>query len=129
MRGEEQGKVAHRILSGQTPARSLRMRVLGMTLHALLRGGRAPGVELFCYPLHPKVSSPQVGPSYVLVHVDVPKVGADLLGPFSRVSTMVVHGVVRVMRVTRVTRVLLLLLVLAERRGWLLLCQGSLQDG
>ena len=120
--------MAHRILSSQTPAWSLRMRVLGMTLHALLRGGRAPGVELFCYPLHPKVRPPQVSPSYVLVHVDVPKVGADLLGPFSRVSTMVVHGVVGVMRVTRVTRVLLLL-VLAERRGWLLLCQGSLQDG
>ena len=105
------------------------MRVLGMTLHALLRSGRAPGVELLCYPLHPKVRSPQVGPSYVLVHVDVSKVGTYLLGPFSRVSTMVVHWVVRVMRVTRVTRVLLLLLVLAQRRGWLLLCQGSLQDG
>ena len=117
--------MAHRILSGQTPAWSLRMRVLGMTLHALLRSGRAPGVELLCYPLHPKVRSPQVCPSYILVHVDVPKVGTDLLGPFSRMSTMVVHGVVGVMRVNRV----LLLLVLAQRRGWLLLCQGSLQDG
>ena len=112
--------MAYRILSGQTPARSLRMRVLGMTLHALLRGGRAPGVELFCYPLHPKVSSPQVGPSYVLVHVDVPKVGADLLGPFRVLSTMVMHGVVGVM--SWVTRVLLLLLMLTQRRGWLLLC-------
>ena len=86
------------------------MRVLGMTLHALLRSGRAPGVELLCYPLHPKVRSPQVGPSYVLVHVDVPKVGADLLGPLTRVA-MVVHGVVRVVRVSRVTRVLLLLVL------------------
>ena len=121
--------MTHRILSGQTPAWSLRMRVLGMTLHALLRSGGAPGVELFCYPLHPKVRSPQVCPSYVLVHVDVPKVGAHLLGPFTRVATMVVHGVVWVVRVTtRVTRVLLLL-VLTKRRGWLLLCQGSFQDG
>ena len=86
------------------------MRVLGMTLHALLRGGWPPGVELFCYPLHPKVRSPQVGPSYVLVHVDVPKVGAYLLRPFSRVSVMV-HGVVGVMRVSRVARMLLLLVL------------------
>ena len=121
--------MAHRILSGQPPAWSLRVWVLGMPLDALLGGGRAPGVELFSDPLHPKVRPPQVSPSYVLVHVDVPKVGTNLLGPFSRVSTMVVHWVVRVMRVTRVTRVLLLLFVLAQRRGWLLLCQGSLQDG
>ena len=52
-----------------------------------------------------------------------------MLGPFTRVSTMVVHGVVWVVRVTaRVTRVLLLF-VLTKRRGWLLLCQGSFQDG
>ena len=107
------------------------MWILGMTLHPLLRSGRSPRVELFCYPLHPKVRSPQVRPSNVLVHVDVPKVGADLLGPFTRVSTMVVHGVVRVVSrvTTRVTRVLLLLLMLTKRRGRLLLCQSSFQDG
>ena len=91
-----------------------------MSLHALLSRGRAPGVELFCYPLHPKVRSPQIRSSYILIHVDVPKVCANLLGPFRVLSTMVMHGVVRVM--SWVTRVLLLLLMLTQRRGWLLLC-------
>ena len=102
--------MAHRILSGQPPAWGLWVWVLGMALDALLGGGRAPGVELFSDPLHPKVRPPQVSPSNVLVHVDVPKVGADLLGPLTRVA-MVVHGVVRVVRVSRVTRVLLLLVL------------------
>ena len=81
-----------------------------MALDALLGGGRAPGVELFSDPLHPKVRPPQVSPSYVLVHVDVPKVGAYLLGPFSRVA-VVVHGVIGVVGVSRVTRMLLLLVL------------------
>lgn len=104
-------------------------RILGMAFNSLLGGRLAPRIEVLSYSLHPEVGSPQVCPSYVLVHVDVTKVGLlDLLSPLSRLS-MLVHGVVRVLggRVASwVTS--LVLLVLAQGRGRLLLGKRPLQD-
>ena len=102
--------------------------ILGMAFNSLLRGSLAPRIEVLSYSLHPEVRSPQVGPSYVLVHVDVTKVGLlDLLSPFCRLS-MLVHGVVRVLRGRVATWVTLVLLVLAQGRGRLLLGKRPLQD-
>ena len=122
--------MAHRILSGEPPTgRSLRMAgILGMAFNSLLRGRLPPRIEVLRYSLHPEVRSPQVGPSYVLVHVDVTKVGLlDLLSPFCRLS-MLVHGVVRVLRGRVATWVTLVLLVLAQGRGRFLLGERPLQD-
>ena len=124
--------MAHRILSGESPTgRSLRMaRILGMAFNSLLGGRLAPRIEVLSYSLHPEVGSPQVCPSYVLVHVDVTKVGLlDLLSPLSRLS-MLVHGVVRVVggRVASTWVTSLVLLVLAQGRGRLLLGERPLQD-
>ena len=122
--------MAHRILSGEPPTgRSLRMAgILGMAFNSLLRGSLAPRIEVLRYSLHPEVGSPQVCPSYVLVHVDVTKVGLlDLLRPFCRLS-MLVQGVVRMVRGRVATWVTLVLLVLAQGRGRLLLGQRPLQD-
>ena len=122
--------MAHRILSGESPTgRSLRMAgILGMAFNSLLGGRLAPRIEVLSYSLHPEVGSPQVCPSYVLVHVDVTKVGLlDLLSPLSRLS-MLVHGVVRVLRGRVATWVALVLLVLAQGRGRLLLGKRPLQD-
>ena len=123
--------MAHRILSGESPTgRSLRMAgILGMAFNSLLGGRLAPRIEVLSYSLHPEVGSPQVCPSYVLVHVDVTKVGLlDLLSPLSRLS-MLVHGVVRVLggRVASWVTTLVLLL-LAQGRGRLLLGERPLQD-
>ena len=122
--------MAHRILSGESPTgRSLRMAgILGMAFNSLLGGRLAPRIEVLSYSLHPEVGSPQVCPSYVLVHVDVTKVGLlDLLSPLSRLS-MLVHGVVRVLGGRVASRVTLVLLVLAQGRGRLLLGERPLQD-
>ena len=124
--------MAHRILSGEPPTgRSLRMAgILGMAFNSLLGGRLASRIEVLSYSLHPEVGSPQVCPSYVLVHVDVTKVGLlDLLSPLSRLA-MLVHGVVsRVVRRRVATWVTtLVLLVLAEGRGRLLLGERPLQD-
>ena len=123
--------MAHRILSGEPPTGwSLRMAgILGMAFNSLLGGRLAPRIEVLSYSLHPEVRSPQVCPSYVLVHVDVTKVGLlDLLSPLSRLS-MLVHGVVRVVRGRVATWVTtLVLLMLAQGRGRLLLGERPLQD-
>ena len=123
--------MAHRILSGEPPTGwSLRMAgILGMAFNSLLRGSLAPRIEVLSYSLHPEVGSPQVCPSYVLVHVDVTKAGLlDLLTPLSRLAVLV-HGVVRVLRGRVATWVTtLVLLVLAQGRGRLLLGQRPLQD-
>ena len=123
--------MAHRILSGEPPTgRSLRMAwILGMAFNSLLGGRLAPRIEVLSYSLHPEVGSSQVCPSYVLVHVDVTKVGLlDLLSPLSRLSVLV-HGVVRVVRGRVTTWVTtLVLLVLAQGRGRLLLGECPLQD-
>ena len=124
--------MAHRILSGEPPTgRSLRMAgILGMAFNSLLGGRLAPRIEVLSYSLHPEVGSPQVCPSYVLVHVDVTKVGLlDLLSPLSRLLAMLVHGVVRVVGGRVATWVTtLVLLVLAQGRGRLLLGERPLQD-
>ena len=124
--------MAHRILSGEPPTgRSLRMAgILGMAFNSLLGGRLAPRIEVLSYSLHPEVGSSQVCPSYVLVHVDVTKVGLlHLLSPLSRLLAMLVHGVVRVVRGRVATWVTtLVLLVLAQGRGRLLLGQRPLQD-
>ena len=103
--------------------------ILGMAFNSLLGGRLAPRIEVLSYSLHPEVGSSQVCPSYVLVHVDVTKVGLlDLLSPLSRLSVLV-HGVVRVVRGRVTTWVTtLVLLVLAQGRGRLLLGQRPLQD-
>ena len=122
--------MAHRILSGEPPTgRSLRMAgILGMAFNSLLGGRLTSRIEVLSYSLHPEVGSPQVCPSYVLVHVDVTKAGLlDLLSPLSRLA-MLVHGVVRVLRGRVATWVTLVLLVLAQGRGRLLLGERPLQD-
>ena len=102
--------------------------ILGMPFNSLLGGRLAPRIKVLSYSLHPEVGSPQVCPSYVLVHVDVTKIGLlDLLSPLSRLS-MLVHGVVRVLGGRVATWVTLVLLVLAQGRGRLLLGQRPLQD-